>query len=203
MLRLRADKITVGGSNRSALSITKPEGGKLWHFDHSLHSTCGIKPLEGAVATLRPNEGRFGGAVAVEEGTTNLIPSNRLKFEGWGAYQGASVTVEQGHSIPGITPDGATRIQTSGGTSIVKYFIGVGTGAAGTPASYRVWVRNIGDKPVVVYGNAITCVNIVYPGETKLCTGSTDAVSGTAVRQILFRALDVGDSARFIAYQPQ
>src|SRR5690606_26637303 len=36
-----------------------------------------IKPLDGSVATLRPNEGRFGGAVAVEEGTTNLFPSEK------------------------------------------------------------------------------------------------------------------------------
>src|SRR5690606_28646450 len=53
-------------------AVVKPQGGKLWHFDTSLESTDGIKPLEGAVATLRPNEGRFGGAVAVEVGTTNL-----------------------------------------------------------------------------------------------------------------------------------
>ena len=32
-----------------------------------------ISPEIGAVATLRPNEGKFGGAVAVEESTTNLI----------------------------------------------------------------------------------------------------------------------------------
>src|SRR5690606_33267713 len=35
------------------------------------------------------------------------------------------------------------------------------------------------------------------------CTGSTDAVSGTLHRQILFQALDVDDSLDFIAYQPQ
>lgn len=147
--------------------------------------------------------GEDGYLLEIVEGTTNLIPSDRLKFEGWTAYQGASVTVEQGHSIPGITPDGATRIQTSGGTGVTKYYTSVGPGDAGTPASYRVWVRNIGDKPVAVYGSAIGVSNIVYPGETKLCTGSTDAVNGTSHRQIQFRALDVDDSLDFIAYQPQ
>jgi hypothetical protein len=34
-------------------------------------SSYGVEPLEGAVATLRPYEGKFGGAVAVEEGTKN------------------------------------------------------------------------------------------------------------------------------------
>jgi hypothetical protein len=147
--------------------------------------------------------GENGYLLEIVEGTTNLIPSNRLKFEGWTAYQGASVTVEQGYSIPDITPDGATRIQTSGGTSTTKYYTGVGPGDAGTPASYRVWVRNIGDKPVEVFGNVIYVSNIVYPGETKLCTGSTKAVNGTVNRQMLFRTLDVDDSLDFIVYQPQ
>jgi hypothetical protein len=73
-LRIRADKITVGGG-APGLVIAKPSNSHLWHFDTSLESTDGIKPLEGAVATLRPNEGRFGGAVAVEEGTVNLHPN--------------------------------------------------------------------------------------------------------------------------------
>src|SRR5690554_663597 len=81
-------------------------------FYQSLVSTRGIEPygLQGATkteyglvsgnnlcTTLLPD-----GGVAVTEGTTNLIPNNMLKFEGWTAYQGASVTVEQGYSIPGI-----------------------------------------------------------------------------------------------------
>lgn len=70
-LRIRADKITVGGG-APGLVIAKPSNSHLWHFDTGLVSTDGIKPLDGAVATLRPNEGRFGGAVAVEEGTENL-----------------------------------------------------------------------------------------------------------------------------------
>src|SRR5690606_25766691 len=170
------------------MSLTLTRRHNVDRFGYLIPAKYGNVPMVGAVATYRPGEGRFGGAVAVEEGTTNLIPSNGLKFEGWSAFQGASVTVEQGYSIPGITPDGATRIQTSGGTGAAKYLISVGTGTAGTPASYRVWVRNIGDKPVEVYGNAIRVSNIVYPGETKLCTGSTDAVSGTSLRQIQFRA---------------
>jgi len=45
-----------------------------------------IEPLPGYVATLRPGEGRFGGAVAVEEGTTNGIQNGNFAtgdFTGW------------------------------------------------------------------------------------------------------------------------
>jgi len=74
----------VARINQSA--ILKPQGGKLWHFDTSLESTDGIKPLDGAVATLRPNGGRFNGAVELTQGDTltyQIPSSNRLTF---GAY---------------------------------------------------------------------------------------------------------------------
>src|SRR5690606_31371927 len=54
---------------------TKPQGGILFPFDTTLFGTGGMKPLGSSVATLRPGEGRFGGAVAVEQGTTNLCPN--------------------------------------------------------------------------------------------------------------------------------
>src|SRR5690606_37999372 len=50
-----------------------PPGAHLFHFDNSLQSTRGLRPLPGYVATLRPGEGRFGGAVAVEEATENVF----------------------------------------------------------------------------------------------------------------------------------
>lgn len=42
-------------------------------FGYLIPHRYGNLPMVGAVATYRPGEGRFGGAVAVEEGTTNLI----------------------------------------------------------------------------------------------------------------------------------
>ena len=46
-----------------------------------------ISPEIGAVATLRPNEGKFSGAVAVEEGTTNLASTPKdLSSSDWTNY---------------------------------------------------------------------------------------------------------------------
>ena len=53
-------------------SIAIPDGAELFHFDETLQSTKQLEPIGTPVATLRKNEGKFGGAVAVEEGTTNL-----------------------------------------------------------------------------------------------------------------------------------
>src|SRR5690606_1889013 len=97
--------------------------------------------------TLRPGEGRFGGAVAVEEGTTNLIPSNMLKFEGWSRHQGATVNILQGYGIPGVTDREATRIQTSGGPAVLKYYVTAGSTDGTSPNAFSVWVYNIGAVP--------------------------------------------------------
>ncbi|WP_027339930.1 LamG-like jellyroll fold domain-containing protein [Halonatronum saccharophilum] len=82
----RADEITstVQKVNQRAnqSSIVKPEGGTLFHFDKHLNSTDGVEPVGAPVATIRPNEGRFGGAVAVEEGTENLIYTEGLSTNG-------------------------------------------------------------------------------------------------------------------------
>src|SRR5690606_34478445 len=108
----------------------KPEGGKLWHFDTSLESTDGIKPLEGAVATLRPNEGRFGGAVAVEEGTTNLLGTISPK-------SGAKVTTEITHytNQPVFYCDGSMDYQGIRASQKV-------TLTAGTEYTFSVYVYN-------------------------------------------------------------
>ncbi|AZR72537.1 hypothetical protein BBF96_03545 [Anoxybacter fermentans] len=66
---ITAEQIRAG----EFLPIAKPEGAHLWHFDRSLISTDGIRPEGTPIATLRLNEGKFGGAVAVEEGTENLL----------------------------------------------------------------------------------------------------------------------------------
>ena len=85
------------GTLQHQAAILKPEDGKLWHFDTSLESTDGIQPLSGAVYTLKPNEGKFGGAVAVEEGTTNLLPElSQFNTED---YAGRSETIIEDNQI--------------------------------------------------------------------------------------------------------
>jgi len=63
-LRIRADKLTVGGS-ASGFVTAKPENAHLWHFDNSLQSTQGLAPASGS-ATLVPDAGKFGGGVVVQ-----------------------------------------------------------------------------------------------------------------------------------------
>src|SRR5690606_39261471 len=86
---IQAEHIAIGSSvdraiktvNASHLPNALPQGGVLFHFDGSVQSTQGLQPRPGSVATPRPGEGRFGGAVAVEEGATNL--ADPKTWSGW------------------------------------------------------------------------------------------------------------------------
>lgn len=188
------------------LSTINNQTDTLFHFDDNLCSTDGINPNGGYVAALRKGKGRFGGAVAVDEGTTNLLTGAALNFVGWSAYGGTVVTLTQGQSIPGLTTNGATRIQTSGGAGAdvgLKYYTGFGTGTAGTPFSTSVWIYNIGTKTVHMTGNELQGWVDVNPGEVKYCSLSKASVSGTGDRQLRFQASVATDSLDFIAFQPQ
>src|SRR5690554_5327739 len=66
-----------------------PKGAQIWPFDRNLKSLSDIEPAAGFVATLVP-EGKFDGAVAVVEGTENLVTDQSF----WSARTGAMVTRE-------------------------------------------------------------------------------------------------------------
>lgn len=71
----RTGETESGAQNRieKFTSPSKPQGAHLWHFDRSVVSTDGLQPENNAVYTLRPGGGKYGGALAVEKGTTNFV----------------------------------------------------------------------------------------------------------------------------------
>lgn len=101
------------------------------------------EPLLGYVATLRPGEGRVGGAVAVEEGTTNLVDFD-VAFRSWSSSNSnmASLTTKTGrHSF---------RVQ---GTSTVPgaySYIYPAYATTNVLHSASSWVRNLNSKPLEV-----------------------------------------------------
>ena len=144
-----------------------------------------------------------GAGVRIEEGTSNLIPLAKQKFEGWMTYQGAVVTLTQNVAVPEWGATDATRIQTSGGTSVAKYLFNVGVVPAGELRAERVWVKNTGDKTVKVFANFSDIAADVLPGESKLV--KLENIIGNDVNnlQISFRTLTIADSLDFIAWRPQ
>src|SRR5690606_19397341 len=62
------------------MSLTLTRRHNVDRFGYLIPTRYGNVPMVGAMATYRPGEGRFGGAVAVEEGTANL--ANNPTFSG-------------------------------------------------------------------------------------------------------------------------
>jgi hypothetical protein len=130
----------------------------------------------------------------------NLIPLAKQNFTGWTAGGGATVTPTQGQVVAEWGATDATRIQTSGGTSIIKTYVSLGTSVSGQPYAASIWVKNQGAAQVRILlqsGNAA----YVQPGQAVQVqlTGTGD---GVADLQLQIRAGATGDSIDIIAWRP-
>lgn len=87
-------------------------------FNQNLCATNGLNPNSGYITTLRKMEGNFGGAIAVEDGTTNLLASTThpmfvSAYDGKGNYVFGSATNMQQDKVTMNTPIGnadATKV---------------------------------------------------------------------------------------------
>lgn len=170
-------------------------------FGYLIPTRYGNVPMVGAVATYRPSEGRFGGAVAVEEETENRVPPSRIKFVGWNTYQGSERTLIQDQAFPEIGRADATRIQVSGGTNVLKYYTTIETSIDGQDYTGSVYIKNVGEYPVR-FRTQIGPTIDVNPGEWRRVVTSDVGNDHTSF-QLRFEALDPGDALDFIAWGPQ
>lgn len=142
--------------------------------------------------------------IMVEEGTTNLVPVDGQKFVGWFAYGGATVTLTQNQAVPEWGATDATRIQTNGGTHILKYLINnlQNPSVVGQTYVASLYIKNTGNHPVIIHTNlSSTSVQTVDVGETTLVK-ITEVGNGSNIFQIQIRALDAAHSLDFIAWRP-
>jgi hypothetical protein len=124
----------------------------VFHYDHSLNSHKGLRPESGYVATLRPNEGKFGGALAVLPAITNLLSENQSSWEtdttGASAISSAAlarVTTDYHHGLAClrvVTPGSVSQegLSINYITSTQGNYIGGGwiKGTAGSRITYYV-----------------------------------------------------------------
>jgi hypothetical protein len=138
-------------------------------------------------------------------GTVNLIPLARQDFSGWTALSGATVTVSQNQMVPEWGTVKATRLQSTGGSSTVKYSLAniVNPSVAGQPYTGSLLVKNIGAKAVVISLSLPGATTVtINPGEVKpvAVSGTGDGVTGLNLR---FGTAAAGDDFDILAYQPQ
>src|SRR5437868_1772586 len=97
----------------------------------------------------------------------------------------------------------ATRIQSSGGSSVVKFI-----GNALVPSSVgeiyenRVSIYNQGLHPVLVSDNFSHKSSRINPGQTKRVVGLTYVGDGVANASLRFETLNVDDTLDIVAYSP-
>lgn len=148
--------------------------------------------------------GPFAGrkAVLVEEGTTktNLVSLDKQKFVGWIAYQGASVTLTQDQVVPEWGATDATRIQTTGGSHILKYYYYVG--ALTGPYSLQLRVKNQGTATVEIHSNQGGKNQYVAPGQSVHVKLENIVGDGVGNIQIQLRTLSVEGNLDLIAWRP-
>ncbi|WP_418791476.1 phage head spike fiber domain-containing protein [Phosphitispora sp. TUW77] len=134
----------------------------------------------------------------------NLISDDKVKFEGWSAYGGASITLTQDQAVPEWGATDATRIQTSGGTSLPKYYyVILSPSVSGQSYSESVHIKNIGSTTLRISTNAGGLCQDVLPGEITLVKLENAIGNNISSLQMHFRTLNIDDSLDFIAWKPQ
>jgi len=148
-----------------------------------------------------------GGEVLHEVGGTGTFNVHYIYFGGQLAAQMKNSTTYFIHtdhlgSTRLMTAEGpATRIQTSGGTNLWKYFIsGVCPSVSGVTYTISLTVRNQGKAPVQIAGNIVNGP-VIAPGATEQVSFN-EVGNGVSCVQLAFLTLNTGDSIDVLAFAP-
>ena len=194
--------VVIGGSARD-LSWFRERPIGLWHLAGNAVNVVNGR-VESAPNAVAVRGGRFGGgALEVSSATTNLIPEERHDFTtGWLLYQGATATRTYGVRVPEWGATDAVRVQTSGGTSLLKTYITIAGAVQGEQVSVSVYVKNNGTTAAQVYTNAHGGTPVTLaPGESRrvVLTGAV----GSGSFQLQLRTFDAAHNLDLTLWHPQ
>jgi hypothetical protein len=105
------------------MSLTLTRRYNVDRFGYLIPTRYGNVPMVGAVATYRPGEGRFGGAVAVEEGTVNLVPSPHERYKPVGINRLNLISPSQGLEVGTYTISFEYKFDSDPELSPPAYFL--------------------------------------------------------------------------------
>lgn len=131
-------------TNQVSTLSTINKGDTLFHFSNNLCSTQGLNPNSGYVATLRPLEGKFNGAVAIDETTTNLVSNPSFEtYSNLNSYAtGWSITIRGTNDATRIHTSSIVQSLGNSGTYAQKVLISSGASNASS-SSFQCSVINI------------------------------------------------------------
>ncbi|HWX53799.1 MAG TPA: hypothetical protein VN176_04325, partial [Verrucomicrobiae bacterium] len=104
-------------------------------------------------------------------------------------------------STPAYITNRATRLQTSGGSTALKYLIDLGVSSGGVTYRYFVEVKNQGSAPVIV-ANATQGTLATIPPGTVQQVGFDGIGDGATHLQLQFKTQNTGDAIDILAYAP-
>jgi len=199
--QIHSTGLEIGSSPLTANSLTS-DNATVWHFEDNLIASDGGTPSSETCEYT--SGGKFDKGIFLEDGTTNYF-SDRLDFQtNWQIYAGATATITSGQSDPDSS-NTAYRIETSGGTSTLKYYTNFETSASGYHYSQSVWIKNIGTNNLTVFNNGTS-------GETtQVVTGNSSSWVrvelannlSTSSIQLQFKSSDPSYDLDFLAWHPQ
>lgn len=147
------------------------------HFDFNRDATgiqYGnlIEPSAGAVYTIRPMEGKFGGGVAVETGATNLV-LNPYFDANWGNSAFATKTLIDAPFIDGTTVKALKLVYSGSGDGYASRTITLSSTPNRT-FTFSFWVKQIGNN-VGLFSNTFLQF-IKSAGYATVCSYSPSTV---------------------------
>lgn len=134
----------------------------------------------------------------------NLVAPNlsNSNFIGWTNFGGATTTLTQNQADP-LGGSGATRIQSSGGTNVLKFYKSAGTGTNGTNNTTSVWVKNNSATDIKVETNLGFVSRTIKNSEGWVKFSVQTTSTGSSQRQIQFQTMLVSENIDIVAFQPQ
>lgn len=173
-----------------------------------LRSMLNAYDIDFAIGAQLDTVGLWVGASRnLEEPISGVFFSWGVSGLGWGQGTWFNPSFNQGVPLLG------TRIQSSGGSAILKYEISFGSGVAGHTYTASVLVLNQGLTAVTVNMNAGTtgvpgAFLLIPPGQTVQVnvsifeTGSNCGVGVPCSQQLRFNTAGVGDAMDIVAFNP-
>lgn len=178
----------------------------LWHFDGSLNSHKGVA----AIGDANFDEGCFGQAVKIEEGTTNLVPNPFFDtLTGWNAYTNGAISsvdkIKYGSNACklSLTANGATRLYTTNTVTLKAGKKYVGSALINTSGGLNInalyILTNIGSGTQggtlisdVNLGNNLRLISYLFePAEDKVGNLGILTASGTTGQYMIIDAIQL------------
>lgn len=191
------------------MSLTLTRRHNVDRFGYLIPTKYGNVPMLGAVATYRPGEGRFGGAVAVEESTVNLIDNPTSWVASTNQYQ---TTVETDERFLGCVVSETTKISSTTPVSPLGSTLTIQPGETYTASIYVKIIRRgeaPGYLPVIKFWKSDysvglasgTAANIIGEWQRVIVTYTNNTDEPILVRVVYYPTSEVGAITRQAAPQ--